>query len=297
MKKVFNVFLGIIIFIGLLGAGILIGGRNVLSGQNMTKIVNAIVKEENGSNSITDDLFDEIDQVGFKDYVDEKKLEKAMGSYISSYFKMSAGVVDEMDSSELSDILKDAAKEYNKDHKEKIDTKEIDDALKEVDKQLEDAKIVDKEVQEVFKVLYNNKILLVLIGIVVILLLIIYFVNKSLKVLFFHLGLTSLLSGLIIKFGSSTILNYALNDSSFENHTETVENIFNAIGTIGLIGIICGIVFIVISIILGRVNKTSSTPVAEEINESYEEPREEYVTKDLVPDAEETEIEAEDSNE
>ena len=87
MKKVFNVFLGIIIFVGLLGAGILIGGRNVLSGQNMTKLINVFV-EENGSNSLTEDLFADIREKDFQDYVDDKKLEKAMGSYVSSYFKI-----------------------------------------------------------------------------------------------------------------------------------------------------------------------------------------------------------------
>ncbi len=283
MKKVLNVFLGLIAFGAILVAGILIGGRNVLSGNNMTKLLNVFVDEQ-GEESITDSLFSDLDVKDFRDYVDDKKLENAIGDYISNYFKVEIGVKDEMDSSKLANVLKDAAKKYNKDHEENVSTKDIDKALKTLDKEVVKESKLDNDVKKVFKVVFSNSTLFIVIAVAALFLFFIYLVSKSLKTLFFHIGLTTLISGLIIKFGTSTILNYAINDSSFTGSEDAMKTIFNAVGTIGVIAIVIGIACFVLSVVFGKKEKTKPEPTYEE--EPREVPAEEYVTKDLVPDAE-----------
>ena len=292
MKKVLNVFLGLIAFVAILGAGLLIGGRNVLSGDNMTKLLKVFV-DEKGEDSITDSLFSDLEVKDFRDYVDDKKLEDAMGDYISDYFKVEIGIKDEMDSSKLAEVLKDAAKDYNKDNKENISTKDIDKALKELDKDIVKESKLDNDVKGVFKVIFSNSTLFIFIAVAALFLFFIYLVSKSLKTLFFHIGLTTLISGLIIKFGSSSVLNYALNDSSFTGSEEAMETIFNAVGTIGIIGIVIGIVCFVLSFVFGKKSKSKPTSTYEEVPA---EPKE-YVTKDLVPDAETVEETEDNSNE
>ena len=99
-KKVLNVFLGLIAFVALLGAGILIGGRNIFSGNNMSKLLNIVV-DENGERSLKDAIFEDGEYKGYSDYVNEKKLEDALGDYISNYFKVEVGIKSEMDSTKF----------------------------------------------------------------------------------------------------------------------------------------------------------------------------------------------------
>ncbi len=292
MKKVFNVFLGIIAFVAILCAGVLIGGRNIFSGNNMSKLLNIVV-DEKGEESLKDAIFDDTEYKGFSDYVDEKKLEDALGDYVSNYFKVEVGISSKMDSSKLSKVLKDAAEEYNEDHDKEISSKEIDRALDRLDKEvIKESKLGDEE-KKVFKAIFSNSTLFIFIAIAALFLFFIYLVSKSLKTLFFHIGLTTLISGLIIKFGSSGILNYALNDSSFTGSEDAMETIFNAVGTIGIIGIVIGIVCFVLSFVFGKKAKSKPSPTYEE--EVTREP-EEYVTKDLVPDAETVEEAEENSS-
>ena len=72
MKKVFNVFMGIIIFGALLVAGVLISARKMLSPSNMTNMLNIVAKDEGGYDKFTDVMFDEMDN-DFSEYVDEKE--------------------------------------------------------------------------------------------------------------------------------------------------------------------------------------------------------------------------------
>ena len=291
MKKVFNVFMGIIIFGALLVAGVLISARKMLSPSNMTNMLNIVAKDEGGYDKFTDVMFDEMDN-DFSEYVDEKELEKAISKYFSSYFQVVGGARDEMDSEDLVKVLEKAADEYSEDHDgEKVSKSEIKDAVKALEQDMDKELKTEKEVKQLLEFVYSNA-LVISIVVVIIALVLIYVVSKSLDKVFFHLGLNAIITGILTTLAAGA-LGKALESETTEKVAELLnENLVGNIRTIGIIGLVVGIVCIVVSVLLK--NRGVKTAPAPAISEPTPEP--EYVTKDLVPDAESEDTSANDNS-
>ena len=260
MKKVVNVFLGIIIFGALIVFSVLMIGRQFLAPKNMVALMNIVAKDEGGYEKFTDILEDSDSKIG--EYIDEKKLEKALSEYLSSYFKVQAGVLDKMDSDDLEKVLNEAVDKYNKNADEKIARSEVKDAIAKLDKELETEQVVDKDVKKVFEVIYSKTIYLC-IGIIVLCLFLIYLVCKRLDKVLFHLGLTSLINGIIIKFAGGAFGKFLEEELPDELQTMFNKNLMGTVSKIGITAMVVGVVCIVASIIVKKSLESKMTTTVE----------------------------------
>jgi hypothetical protein len=269
MKKVANVFLGIIIFGALIVASVLMVGRQFLAPKNMVTLMNIVAKDEGGYEKFTD-ILDSDEKLG--KYIDEKKLEKALSEYLSSYFKVQAGVLDKMDSDDLEEVLHEAVDKYNKTADDKIAKSEVKDAIAKLDKELKTEQVVDKDVKKVFEVIYS-KTIYVCIGIIVLCLFLIYLVCKRLDKVLFHLGLTSLINGIIIKLGGGAFGRVLEEDLPDELQTMFNKNLMGTVSKIGITAIVIGVICIVASIIIKKsLDSKGTTEETPELNEMPSEP-------------------------
>ena len=282
MKKVVNVFLGIIIFGALIVFSVLMIGRQFLAPKNMVALMNIVAKDDGGYDKFTDILEDSDSKIS--EYIDEKKLEKALSEYLSSYFKVQAGVLDKMDSDDLEKVLNEAVDKYNKNADEKIAKSEVKDAIAKLDKELKTEQVVDKDVKKVFEVIYS-KTIYVCIGIIVLCLFLIYLVCKRLDKVLFHLGLTSLINGIIIKLGGGAFGRVLEEDLPDELQTMFNKNLMGTVSKIGITAIVIGVICIVASIIIKKsLDSKGTTEETPELNEMPSEPVRELPTE---PTAEE----------
>ncbi len=282
MKKVVNVFLGIIIFGALIVFSVLMIGRQFLAPKNMVALMNIVAKDDGGYDKFTDILEDSDSKIS--EYIDEKDLEKALSEYLSSYFKVQAGVLDKMDSDDLEKVLDEAVDKYNKNADEKIAKSEVKDAIAKLDKELKTEQVVDKDVKKVFEVIYS-KTIYVCIGIIVLCLFLIYLVCKRLDKVLFHLGLTSLINGIIIKLGGGAFGRVLEEDLPDELQTMFNKNLMGTVSKIGITAIVIGVICIVASIIIKKsLDSKGTTKETPELNEMPSEPVRELPTE---PTAEE----------
>ena len=284
MKKVFNVFMGIIVFGALLVAGVLISARKMLSPSNMTNLLNIVAKDKGDYDKFTDAIFDEMDS-DFSDYVDEKDLEKAVSKYMSSYFEVLAGKKDEMDSDDLVKVLNEASKEYNEDHNGKeVSKNEIEEAVDSLGKELDKSIDAEIDVKKLFEFIYSNTLVIAII-VAIVALGLIYIVSKSLDKVFFHLGLNATITGLLTTLAAGAI-GKVLEAETNEKVAELLnENLVGNIRTVGIIGIVVGVVCIVISVLLKIRNSQPTTTTKGEEPREYatEENTNKYLAEDSEP--------------
>ncbi len=280
MKKVANVFLGIIIFGALIVASVLMVGRQFLAPKNMVTLMNIVAKDEGGYEKFTD-ILDSDEKLG--KYIDEKKLEKALSEYLSSYFKVQAGVLDKMDSDDLEKVLDEAVEKYNKNADEKVAKSEVKDAISKLNKELETDQVIDKDAKKVFEVIYS-KTIYICIGIIVLCLILIYVVCKRLDKVLFHLGLTSLINGIIIKLAGGALGKFLEEELSDELQAMFNKNLIGTVSKVGITAMIVGVVCIVASIILKH--QIDKEEQAAEPTEIPAEPVQELPTAEEIPVAE-----------
>ena len=283
MKKVANVFLGIIIFGALIVTSVLMVGRKFLAPSNMVTLMNIVAKDDGGYEKFTDILYEGANKELPK-YIDEKKLEKSLSEYLSSYFKVQAGVLDKMDSEDLEKVLNEAVDKYNKNADKKIAKEEITKAIKELDAELGKNDVIDKDTKKVFEFIYS-KTLYICIGIIILCLVLIYIVCKRLDKVLFHLGLSSLINGIIIKLAGGAFGK--LLDGEFSDELQQLfnKNFVGTISKVGITAIIVGVVCIVASIVVKKQYEKENKP--KQVEPTAEAPVEAIPVATEVPVAEE----------
>ena len=285
MKKVVNVFLGIIIFCSLIVFSVLMVGRKFLAPSNMTTLMNIIAKDDGGYDKFTDILYEGSNKE-LPDYIDEKKLEKALSEYLSSYFKVQAGVLDKMDSDDLEKVLNEAVDKYNKNSDSKIAKEEVDKAINELNEELETEQVVDKDVKKVFEVIYSKTIYICL-GIIILCLVLIYLVCKRLDKVLFHMGLTSLINGIIVYLAGGAFGKFLEEEMSDELQQLFNKNFIGTVSKVGIMAIIIGVICIVASIVLKKRFESEAKPVEPEPMEMSSEPVRRLVSEEEIQPAEE----------
>ena len=237
MKKFINFLLGLLLFNAILALGLIISFKAVLSKDNISKIIYTLLEtNESSLDSIAHNTDGHLSK-----YVDKTKLSKAMGEYINQTILYNTEVSKTPPNrSIVIEEIRESIKKYNKDNKDQISEDVADNYVEEL-KEFEEESFKDKKVLILFKTIYSKKIFGIIIAIIIICASLIM-LNSDLNKVFFHLGLTTIMSSTIL-FIILLIANSLINDSTgAEDLIPIVKITISKLRNIGIYGLLIGIV-------------------------------------------------------
>jgi len=170
LKVLASIVLGIIIFVLVGIFGILTAGRIMLSGDNISNIIEDIAKESGEFNvgQINDNEVT-FNSKEFQDAIAEMKkydinvdeIYDEFGAFASQVIKYTIGATDEIDAESMKDVLKKAAQKYEEKTGEKIDLTEIDEGIdngiNEIKQDVEQAKDENREAFDIMASIFSSK--------------------------------------------------------------------------------------------------------------------------------------------
>ena len=163
MKKIINHILTDILIFSVIVLTVIVLGRNILSNDNIYNLVKDSISEKGSTNNIEEgilkDFINEEDSEEIIKYINENEFDEEMGNIISSYFRYTSGISDQKpDTSRFEEIIQESINKYEKETGKKVDRKRI--------------KIF-------FNMIYSDTLLIITINLILILLALIYIVNRS----------------------------------------------------------------------------------------------------------------------
>lgn len=258
MKKILSIFISFLILTLLTSISSIFIARIILSGDNLSQIMNIAFEAESSNGSYADYILNNIDPNAPKvsEYVDTEKMVDVVGDYMSEYIKYSSGVnnTKKPNIDEIKNLLLDYCDEYEKATGKKIDTEIIDEVMNNLDEEMGKLKVEDQnsEITKLFNLIYSDNLLYILIGLTILMLIILYLINKDMLSILNYISTSCLLNGVSIVtlgfFVSQAVTT--MNNKSVPLST-TIAKIFYKVGFTS-IGI--GVIFIIIRIVLKKQN-------------------------------------------
>ena len=248
MKKFINFLLGLLLFSSIIALSSIISIRKITSKESITTIIHTIIESNN--QTLTESLLENSNTKDLIKYIDNKKLEESIGEYISDAILYNTKVSKkEPNSSKIIEVIKEGITKYNNDNKEKIDIKEAEESLEKGLQEMDLKALQNKHVVSIFKAVYSKKIFYILIAVIIISSILIL-INSDIKKLFFHLGMSTFISSLLIIL-LFLLLNGLLNSSDIPKETiNIIRDLISNIKRVGIYGIITGIIFMTASVII-----------------------------------------------
>lgn len=273
MKKIINHILTDILIFSVIVLTVIVLGRNILSNDNIYNLVKDSISEKGSTNNIEEgilkDFINEEDSEEIIKYINENEFDEEMGNIISSYFRYTSGISDKKpDTSRFEEIIQESINKYEKETGKKVDRKRINKALDAMDKVLEETtpSKIDKRIKIFFNMIYSDTLLIITINIVLILLALIYIVNRS---------VISVVKSSAIATSINTIFLFVLSFVISSINTETSINAINysikLSRNLGICFLILSVILISIIIINNKTNKKNKYSKKELIEEKIEE--------------------------
>lgn len=263
LKKLLASFLGFIILISLTTISSIYVARNLLSGQNIVNLVDqeltALTEDFSYSNLFYETTGNE-EYKKLDKYINEEELKKAYGDIVTDMIKYSTNVpnADKPSIKELKELIYKYCQEYEKDTKNKVDYKIIDETFTELETKLtdtEDIKSTDTTINKIFKFIYSDTIIYGAVAITLICIISMFFLLcKSLISLLKHF-VTILFFNALGSAGLGKALNTIFSNNLDNQIKLILNNITSTFNKITIISIIFAIIFLIIIIILKIITK------------------------------------------
>lgn len=252
MKTFGSIILGFLMTIFIFIISLFACVRIFLSPQYMTKFVEVMFEEDGGVVELFSEDFPELAK-----YLDEDELNKEFGKFFSDYLKYTLGVPNqELPTLEgMKKLLDEAIDEYVKETGKEFDYDTYNKEYEEIEASIETELIPEterasEEVVMLFKIIYSDTVMLILIILVIISLLIDYLIRKDIFIILRHAGIVSLVNTFIYGSLGGFILSVETDGAGLEN------KIISLVGQVPcIIAIIClilGIALVVVSIVLRK---------------------------------------------
>lgn len=252
MKTFGSIVLGFLMTIFIFIISLFACVRIFLSSQYMTRFVEVMFEEEGGVVALFSEEFPELAK-----YLDEDEVNKEFGKFFSDFLKYTLGVPNQKlpTLSGMKKLLDKAIAEYIKDTGKEFDYDTYNEQYERVEASIETELIPEtekapEEVSMIFKIIYSDTIMLILVLLIAISLLIDYLIRKDLLIVLRHTGIVSLINA--FSFGSLGLFILSVETDDVGPANKIIDLIGQVPCIISVLCIVLGIVFIVLSIVLKK---------------------------------------------
>ena len=260
VRKIFSVITTFLIMLLLAVLSTTLIIRSYLSFDTISKVIEEAMPE--GSKTFDNALSEVFKQNGYEgkvsDYVDTKELENLIKDYASKLiaYELGDGQMPTINNEEINDLLDKAIEQYEKKTGKKIDRTEVDNALNEIDKNVEKSDTLSKQLDNnnlgVVKTVYSliaSKTLVILLAVILVFLIgVLFLLNMDVVK-----TLTYLISAFLINGVCIIIIPLILN--GIFGNIEIVKIITNPFYKYGLISLGISLIFVIITVIFKTISK------------------------------------------
>jgi len=247
MKKFINFLLGLVMFNAIIALGIIISFKTILSENTLSKVVYTLL--ETNKNSLDSIALDTDDN--FSKYIDKDSFSKALGKYVYQSLMYNTEVSNiKPNKSIVIEEIRKSIKKYNKNNKDQI-SEDVADTYGEKLTKFDKDSINEKSVIKVFKIIYSKKVLSIIIAVILICLALIL-VNSDINKVFFHLGLTTIISSILLFVLLLIATSLLKSSSDFNEIKSLVDIIASKIRNIGIYSLLIGIVSMTLSKVIPK---------------------------------------------
>ena len=259
VRKIFSVITTFLIMLLLAVLSTTLIIRSYLSFDTISKVIEEAMPE--GSKTFDNALSEVFKQNGYEgkvsDYVDTKELENLIKDYASKLiaYELGDGQMPTINNEEINDLLDKAIEQYEKKTGKKIDRTEVDNALNEIDKNVEKSDTLSKQLDNnnlgVVKTVYSliaSKTLVILLAVILVFLIgVLFLLNMDVVK-----TLTYLISAFLINGVCIIIIPLILN--GIFGNIEIVKIITNPFYKYGLISLGISLIFVIITVIFKTIS-------------------------------------------
>lgn len=260
VRKIFSVITTFLIMLLLAVLSTTLIIRSYLSFDTISKVIEEAMPE--GSKTFDNALSEVFKQNGYEgkisDYVDTKELENLIKDYASKLiaYELGDGQMPTINNEEINDLLDKAIEQYEKKTGKKIDRTEVDNALNEIDKNVEKSDTLSKQLDNnnlgVVKTVYSliaSKTLVILLAVILVFLIgVLFLLNMDVVK-----TLTYLISAFLINGVCIIIIPLILN--GIFGNIEIVKIITNPFYKYGLISLGISLIFVILTVIFKTISK------------------------------------------
>jgi len=277
LKIIGSLFFGFILTIALISFCVLTASRTVVSGKFLGKMVEELPAENQKIDGVTipgadleisDEDFDQVlDEI--EEYVPKKRVYREIGNIASQLLKYYFGVIDDIDTTELKELIEEIGEKYEEKTGKDADIKEakksIDEAIVEFKKEAKSEDRDTKKVLEIVGFFYKDGLYFGLLAVIIVCAIIMILINQSFRPFAGHGIAISIINGIINGiFGLLLKLAVANIDDKFGEYlADKISNVFLMMAGISFVVAFVFIVYLIITTPKKKTTVVATTPTTQ----------------------------------